>query len=530
MCYLKTADNLMSIAHSMDKASVGIDAENVPSNITATMGVQVDDFHNQLYQLSTDASVKSYFSNKNIFEFVKQYIQVDKLIGTCDATSSDTVVNKLDEIKAALADNFSQLNNLHTHVTNGYTNMSGLLQNKIDAMNNSLKDITNTEIKGMFVEMQKQLTAGLDTHDMRTVLENFKDKIENLNSQKLNDFDRKTLEMMSTIQTTMLQSLDTHAITHKIASIESNLNNINEHFSNNSSKKGQLAEGVLINVITDSFPDTEIIDTSHLANSGDIQLVKENKPTILIDSKHFASKTVPKRDLDKFYADIQTHNCSGILCNAFGGIANKQHFEIDIVDKNILVFIHSHKFDPNVFQLAVNIIYGMHEQIKDKQQDSVTIDQRLYQNLKIEYNYYIQSFRHHLDIIKTNVNSLSQLSFTLLDNFFKRKATTVELKGYSCHLCGTGCKTEKILKTHLKRQHPNIHKPPLLEQPVVAVTSRPKGRPKAQKVDTVVVSPSPQQQNTEHSNLPTLDTDMDMNSQSNSNSEVNSHSDLDEYL
>ena len=76
----------------------------------------------------------------------------------------------------------------------------------------------------------------------------------------------------------------------------------------------------------------------------------------------------------------------------------------------------------------------------------------VYQNIKIEYNYYIQTFRHHLDIIKSNVNSLSQLSFTLLDNFFKRKATNVELKEYSCHICSAQLSTEKILKTHLKKQ------------------------------------------------------------------------------
>jgi hypothetical protein len=121
----------------------------------------------------------------------------------------------------------------------------------------------------------------------------------------------------------------------------------------------------------------------------------------------------------------------------------------------------------------------MHEQIKEKKSDCITIDQRLYQNLKIEYNYYNQSFRHHLDIIKTNVNSLSQLSFNLLDNFFKRKATAVDLKEFTCHLCGTGCKTEKILKTHLRKQHGNTP-PPVNDTPLLLSTSsRRRGRPSA---------------------------------------------------
>ena len=183
-----------------------------------------------------------------------------------------------------------------------------------------------------------------------------------------------------------------YQINNKIGSIETVLSSINENFSNNSSKKGQVAETVLLNVLTETFSDTEVLDTSHNANSGDIQLVREDKPTILIDSKNFGSKTVPKRDLDKFYTDIQQNNCTGILCNAFGGIANKQHFEIDIVDKNIIVFIHNHQFDSNLFKLATNIIYNMHQELRDKQTDSIILDQRLYQNIKIEYNYYIQTF------------------------------------------------------------------------------------------------------------------------------------------
>lgn len=401
------------------------------------------------HQLQTlqESNLINYFinNNKNILDFVRTYIEVDKIIGASLISSSDKVFDKLEEIKTGLTSLQSNVHNSHS-----------FLQSKLDSIYTNFKDITNSDIKAMFIEMQKQLDNNSLGHNqnMRAVLENFKDKIENLNSQKLNEFDRKTLDVMSSMQTAMLQSLDSHSITHKINSIENNLTNINDHFSSNSSRKGQLAENALLSVITEAFPDTEIIDTSSTPNAGDIHLVKDNKPTILIDSKNFASKTVPKRDLDKFYTDIQQNNCSGILCNAFGGIANKQHFEIDIVDKNVIVFVHSHRFDPTIFQLATNIIYNMHEQIKDRTDDSIAIDNRLYQNLKIEYNYYIQSFRHHLDIIKTNVNSLSQLSFTLLDNFFKRKATNVEVKNFTCHLCGTGCKTEKILKTHIKNKHP----------------------------------------------------------------------------
>lgn len=437
----------------------------------------------QLEELLKDDSIVNYFTtnNKNIYEFIKFYIQIDKVLSSSVYSSSGAnFYDKLEDIKVAIQNNTQQLNTLQSNINSSQTVLTERLYNKLDAVALNIKDVTNTDIKQMFCELQKQVSEGLDTQRLRELLDNFKERFELLNSQKLNDIDRKTLGALTSLQSGLLQSLDSHTITHKINQIESNLSTINEHFSSNSSKKGQLAEGVLTNILCDAFPDTEVLETSHTPNAGDFHLIKNDKPLILVDSKHFASKTVPKRDLDKFYSDIQTNNCSGILCNAFGGIANKQHFEIDIVDKNILVFIHSHKYDPQVFQLAVNIIYNIHEQIKEKHSDSINIDQRLYQNLKIEYNYYLQSFRHHLEIIKTNVNSLSQLSFNLLDNFFKRKASTVELKSFICHLCGTGCKTDKILKTHIKKIH-GINTNQQTKQSVNQLQSKPVKQPKQVK-------------------------------------------------
>jgi len=427
----------------------------------------LETYTSEVEKLLTDSSIISYFTSnqKNITHFVKTYIEVDKILG-CNTSNSNILYNKLDEIKNFLNQQNNHLNNLSSKNT--------ILQTKLE----SIKDTSNNEIKSMFLELQKELQKQNNTEQLKSTFENFRERIEILNSQKLNDIDRKNLDVLTNMQSTFEKSLDSHQINNKIMSIENTLSSINENFSNNSSKKGQVAETVLLNILTESFSDTEVIDTSHIPNSGDIQLVRENKPTILIDSKNFGSKTVPKRDLDKFYNDIQQNNCSGILCNAFGGIANKQHFEIDIVDKNIIVFVHSHQFDSSIFKLATNIIYNMHQELKDKQSDCIILDQRLYQNIKIEYNYYIQTFRHHLDIIKSNVNSLSQLSFTLLDNFFKRKATNVELKQFSCHICSAQLSTEKILKTHLKKLHPNILPPPNSTPLISSAIPTPRGRPK----------------------------------------------------
>ena len=432
----------------------------------------MSNLQSQLELLKNDTEIKNYFENKNILHFVKKYIKIDEMLmqyfkssENCDdKKDSDTniqvITQQLNNIKQLIMTNNTSLENIHSNVlSSNVTVLSSLERYNSEILSgNSFKD------------------------EFKNILENFKDKIDVLSNKKLNDIDRKSLDVLSGIGSTLMTSLDSHTINHKIVSIEKVLNSLHDTFTGgNSSRKGATAENILLKNLTEAFPDAEVVDMHTEKNAGDIHIIKDNKPKILIDSKHFDT-TVPKKDLDKFYADIQLQNCSGILCNAFGGIANRKDFSIDFVDNNILVFIHNHRFDNSLFTLAVNIIYNMHEHIKDKQNDCVTIDQRLFNNLKIEYSFFLQSYDYHLEIIKTNINSLSKLKFTLLDHFFKRKtSTTSELKQFTCHLCSTGCSSDKALKRHYKEQHQITFTKNEPSTEVVVVPKKPKKLTKKQQ-------------------------------------------------
>lgn len=240
--------------------------------------------------------------------------------------------------------------------------------------------------------------------------------------------------------------------------INTNLQLLQQNFSGSSASKGAVAENILFNNLIQLFPDTDIINTSNIPNSGDIQIKKDNKPVILIDSKNFKNN-VGKVDLDKFYKDIQTNNCSGILCNSNSGIANRKHFEIDIKDNNVLVFISNHQYDNTLFKLAVEIIYNIHGIIKNNP-DNIELSKEMFHRLKIEYNYFLSTFQQHISAIKTNIVSLEKLAFIQLDQFFKRSNLNTEPKPFSCQLCATGFGSEKTLKNHLKVKHQiNLAKP-----------------------------------------------------------------------
>ena len=386
-------------------------------------------FQEQLKLLEQDTSILNYFQNKNIIEFLKTYIQVDSLVNT----SKDLEPNQIHQQLSNIQQNIS---NIHNHLNN---NLKQQLQD-------CLFNITNNDLKTIITELHNNKEENL-----KNTLDNFKDKLLNINTQNLNEFDRKSLGLVQNIQTTFNTSLDSHNISHKINSIDNTLNLLHNTFTSNSSKKGEFAENILCNNLIKAFPSSDVSNTSQTPNCGDIMIKKEGRPDILIDSKNFQNN-VPKVDLEKFYRDCELNNCSGILCNVNNGIANKEHFQVDIQDSRIYVYISNHEFDNTLFQLAVKIIYNIHDIIRNNKTNIIELDKELFERLKIEFNFYNQSFRQHLNIIKQNITSLEQLAMVQLEQFFKRSNFN-DLKPFSCSSCGAGYGSAKTLKKQMSDKH-----------------------------------------------------------------------------
>lgn len=409
-------------------------------------------FASSLERLSSDPLISSYFIDNHVdlFDFVSRYIQVDKLVNIPYHISPDTLSTKICQLQLDLSNQNSLLHSLSLSFNN---------------FKDSLKDITNHELKTILSNHLNSIQSHLtdNPHSLKESLQLFQDKLFNLNSQQLNDLDRNTLNTLSNFQSNLLKdlstTLDSHTIHHKISSIHDTVTSLNNNFTSNSSLKGQMTENILFHNLLSAFPDSDVLLTRDLSDSCDIQIKRDGKPPILIDSKHCQASNVRKLDLDKFYDDCKINNSSGILCNAFGGIANRKHLEIDIQDKRVLVFLSNHQFDQQLFLLASRIIYNVHDIIKDQHLDLVPLNKHLYQQLKIEYNHFLLSFQQYLDNIKSNLNSLSQLSLNHLDNFFKRTNFSNQLKPLSCTLCATGFTSPKALKSHLKLKHPTFIQP-----------------------------------------------------------------------
>jgi hypothetical protein len=211
----------------------------------------------------------------------------------------------------------------------------------------------------------------------------------------------------------------------------------------------------LLTKLIKAFPkkECEILNIKPFTTEGDTEVIKltsDNKPNILVYS-HIDNVNISKNNVDEFYKSIKEQNACGILCNKTAGIANKDHFEIDIQDNHVYIFISEHQGDNNLFKLAIKIIYHIYDTLKDN--DAIQIDKELLQRLKLEYNYFLISHTKLINSIKFNLIALEKLGLNQLDHFFKRTHINSNDKPYSCQLCGTMFGTDKSLKCHLKLKH-----------------------------------------------------------------------------
>jgi hypothetical protein len=121
----------------------------------------MENFINQINSISNDETLVNYFvnNNKNIHEFLKFYIQIDKLLENGVSTSStDNFNDKLNEIKSAINNNSAQIVSLQNNINNTHNSLTNLLQNKMESLSICIKDVANTDIKIMFSELQKQVS------------------------------------------------------------------------------------------------------------------------------------------------------------------------------------------------------------------------------------------------------------------------------------------------------------------------------------------------------------------------------------
>lgn len=257
------------------------------------------------------------------------------------------------------------------------SNLDGSLNNDVatklfNSVNSLIK--SNNETKKQLLDNQSFLST------------EYKNQITHLNTQKLD-------EIKKAIDETAFNKLNS-IVASDNTKLDETLNKIKLFISKleNSTTKGAFSEEIMLNILTSKFKTAEIENVSKTKESCDFKFLRKDKPTILIENKCY-SQNVPKIEVEKFLRDIDLNNCSGILLSQTSGICNKNHFQMDLHNGNIIIYIHDVNYNAELVENAVHMIDHVKlslQNIIGNNSENVIIDNTTLNEINKEFQQIIQ--------------------------------------------------------------------------------------------------------------------------------------------
>jgi hypothetical protein len=247
---------------------------------------------------------------------------------------------------------------------------------------------------------------------------------------------------------------------HKIESNQDKLGSELNNFLNQyktASKKGELGEILLETTLTNLFPSSEILNTTGQTSSGDFILKRENKVNILFENKNYDSCNVSRKEVDKFIKDVTLQNCSGVMISQKTGIAQKNNFQIDIDNNNVLIYIHNMNYDPDKIILACDIIDNLISKLKDfnDDDDSTHIPHTLLQKITEKYQRFIAKKEHIIFQInndaKKTIQYIKELELDEINSLFSNTIANTNVTIHRCEYCNIPYKSPKALSNHKRK-------------------------------------------------------------------------------
>ena len=182
-------------------------------------------------------------------------------------------------------------------------------------------------------------------------------------------------------------------------------------------------------------------------------LTRKNKPTILIENKNW-NKNVIQDEVKKFIRDVETQNCSGLFLSQNFGIANKENFEININNGNVLLYVHEVNNDAEKIKIAIDIIDNFKlklDEIIVSNGDCYNIDKEILDEINKEYQLFatqkLLQIKTVKDFSSKMIKQLEELQLPSLEHFLSTKYAFSSSK-YVCEYCEYVAKNQSAMSAH----------------------------------------------------------------------------------
>ena len=206
----------------------------------------------------------------------------------------------------------------------------------------------------------------------------------------------------------------------------------------NISQKGAQSENILFNLLNKEYSSADIINTSGQTGQGDMIIKRKDKTPILIETKNY-STNVKKEEVDKFLRDVSNKDCHGIFLSQTSGIVGKDNFQIDIHNKNILIYIHNVDYDIAKINLAINTIDLLFDKLININDKNVTISNDILKNINTEYHNFVLQREKLLnglkEYYKKTLEQYTDLILPSLEKFISIHYANIKKNILTCDIC-----------------------------------------------------------------------------------------------
>ena len=356
--------------------------------------------------------------------------------------SMSSIINKhLESLLQSMRDTIKS-NNTDSEKTiiRSISEKNELFLNKIDTITD------NKELKLLFNQEIGLLNKAIQHHSSSDkVVETISKTIDDSFKSRIDTFFASQTSTNSSVYAEILSKLDKNSETVSL---------VDNYFKKQtgSNSKGKQGEAKLEILLSEIYPSASIKNTSGMTACGDFLIERKDKNKLLIDTKDYDT-VIPIKEVEKLIRDVEKNDCNGILLSQNSGIAQKNDFEINIHNNNIIIFIHNANYDPQKLILASNIIDHLEPIISKSTHSEETISSETvlainkeYQELASQKLNLIQSIKKHQQDLISQVQKINMPVLTqYLDNKFANTGKT----GFSCNLCNAFVgKNAKALAAH----------------------------------------------------------------------------------
>ena len=358
----------------------------------------------------------------------------------------------MDDIKMILSNNVAdKIAPLLKEQNSMMIDKTHLLINDIMPKNNeSLSKQINESIKSLHYSITEDTNKFLSSSINPRTLQDFVSSLEQKFTQSEQRLETNIREIKTTNDT--IREIST-AHQQTSVSLNATVNDMLKKMEN-ASTKGKISENIVFNILNTLYPSAQDIEyVGDKKETGDIMLIRENKPTILIENKNW-ERIVSKEEVKKFIHDVETQSCCGLFLSQNTGIANKRNFEISIHNgKHILLFMHEVNYDAEKIKLGIEIIDHFKETLDkfDDKSDIDTIDKDTLDSINKEFQ---ECCSQKLNILKT-IKDFSQkllkqvedINFPNLENYLSTRYT-FSVGKMVCEYCNFIAKNQQALSAH----------------------------------------------------------------------------------